>query len=50
MKAALNKLAAEMELVTPASERWLVQIEDFKRTGRVYLELADATPTEAATP
>ena len=35
---------------TPASERRLVQTDDFNETGRVYLELADATPAWAATP
>lgn len=48
MKAALHELAAEIELATPASERWLVQTEDFNETGRVYVELTDATPAEAA--
>jgi hypothetical protein len=32
---------------TPASERWYVNTEDCNESGRVYLELADATPTEA---
>jgi len=48
VKAALHKLAAEIELATPASERWCVNIEDFNESGRVYVELADATPAEAA--
>jgi hypothetical protein len=48
VKAALHKLAAEIELATPASERWCVNIEDYNESGRVYLELADATPAEAA--
>lgn len=48
VKAALHKLAAEIELATPASERWCVNTEDFNESGRVYLELADATPAEAA--
>ncbi len=48
VKAALHKLAAEIELATPASERWCVNTEDFNESGRVYLELADATPVEAA--
>lgn len=48
VKAALHKLAAEVELATPASERWCVNTEDFNESGRVYLELADATPAEAA--
>jgi hypothetical protein len=33
---------------TPASERWCVNTEDFNESGRVYLELADARPAEAA--
>ena len=48
VKATLHKLAAEIELATPKGERWLVQTEDFNETGRVYLELSDATPAEAA--
>jgi hypothetical protein len=48
VKAALHKLAADVELATPASERWCVTTEDFNESGRVYLELADATPAEAA--
>jgi hypothetical protein len=48
VKAALHNLAAEIELATPASERWCVNTEDFNESGRVYLELADATPAEAA--
>ena len=47
VKAALHNLAADVELATPASERWCVNIEDFNESGRVYLELADATPAEA---
>ena len=43
-----HKLAAEIELATPASERWCVNTEDFNESGRVYLELADAMPAEAA--
>ena len=48
VKAALHKLVAEIELATPASERWCVNTEDFNESGRVYLELADATPAETA--
>lgn len=29
-------------------KRWCVNTEDFNESGRVYLELADATPAEAA--
>jgi hypothetical protein len=47
LKAALHKLAADVELATPASERWCVNTEDFNKSGRVCLELADATPAEA---
>lgn len=46
VKAALHKLAAEIELATPASERWCVNTEDESESGRVYLELADARPAE----
>ena len=46
-KAALHKLAAEIELATPANERWCVNTEDYNESGRVYLELADTTPAEA---
>jgi hypothetical protein len=48
VKAALHRLAAEIELAMPASERWRVNTEDFNESGRVYLELADATPAETA--
>ena len=48
MKAALHKLAADVELATPAGERWCVNTEDFNESGRVYLELADAALSEAA--
>ena len=48
VKAALHKLAAEVELATPTGESWCVQVDDYKESGRVYLELADATPAEAA--
>ena len=47
VKAARHQLAAEIELATLASERWCVNAEDFNESGRVYLELADATPAEA---
>ena len=48
LNAALHRLAADVELATPASERWCVQSEAFyDDRGIVYLELADATATEA---
>ncbi len=48
VSAALHKLAADVELATPERERWIVQTESFyDARGRVYLELADATPAEA---
>jgi hypothetical protein len=46
VKAALHKLAAEIELATPANESWCVNTEDYNESGRAYLELADATPAE----
>ena len=48
VKAALHKLAAEIELATPTNEGWGVVTEDYNESGRVYLELVDATPAEAA--
>ena len=49
VSAALHKLAADVELATPERERWIVQTESFyDARGRVYLELADAAPAEAA--
>ncbi len=49
MSATLRGLAAEVELATPERERWPVQTKSFyDARGRVYLELADATPAEAA--
>jgi len=48
VNVALHKLAADVELATPERERWIVQTESFyDARGRVYLELADATPAEA---
>jgi hypothetical protein len=48
VKAALHKLAADVERATPANESWCVNTEDFNESGRVSLEFADATPAEAA--
>src|SRR5690606_33523565 len=36
------------ELGVPSPERWCVNTEDESESGRVYLELADATPARAA--
>ena len=48
VSAALHQLASDVELATPERERWIVQTESFyDARGRVYLELADATPAEA---
>jgi hypothetical protein len=33
--------------LTPTTERWRVSTEDYNESGRVYLELADATPAQA---
>lgn len=47
IKAALHRLAADVELATPRGEGWGVQIESYyDAVGRVYLELANATPAE----
>lgn len=48
LHAALHLLAAEVELATPAGESWVVQTDATSdERGRLYLELADATPAEA---
>ena len=48
LRAALLTLAAEGELATPASERWIVQIDDAgNETGYVYLELSEGDDAEA---
>lgn len=47
-KATLLKLAAEVELATPSTERWIVQLSDHAETsGWVYLELGDGSQAEA---
>ena len=48
LHAALHMLAAESELATPASEKWVVQTDatsDLR--GRIYLELLDGDEQEA---
>jgi hypothetical protein len=48
LNAALHLLAADAELATSTAERWVVQTETTSdERGRLYLELADATPAEA---
>lgn len=48
LHAALHTLAAKIELATPATEGWCVQIEYVSDTyGYVYLSLIHATPAEA---
>jgi hypothetical protein len=47
-RAYANARTKRSILATPASESWCVNTEDFNESGRVYLELADATPAEAA--
>ncbi|MCC6649384.1 MAG: hypothetical protein IT374_27915 [Polyangiaceae bacterium] len=48
LHAALHLIAAEVEVSTPAGERWCVQIDSTSdERGRVYLELSDGTPAEA---
>jgi hypothetical protein len=49
LRAALFALAAELELATPAGERWIVQVDPFADdVGWVYLELMDGDDAEAA--
>jgi Ser-tRNA(Ala) deacylase AlaX len=47
LHAALHLLAAAVEMATPRAERWCVQTEGHDTTGRVFLELCDATDAEA---
>jgi hypothetical protein len=47
VKATCYKIAAEIEMATPAGEKWSVQIDAYNETGRVYLELDGSTPAEA---
>lgn len=50
--AELHRLAGAIELATPDDAGWCVQLEVDRGVsttgGRIYLELADATPAEAA--
>ena len=47
LDAALHALAAEVELATPVSETWVVEIEAFfDDRGRVHLELAKGDDSE----
>ena len=49
LHAALHRLAAEVELATPAREAWVVQTDPTSdERGRVYLELANGDEAEAA--
>lgn len=49
VKAELHRLAAVLELATPVDESWVVHIEAFHDArGRVYLELFEKSPAEAA--
>ena len=46
--SALLTLAADAELATPASERWLVQIDDaWNELGYVYIELSGGSDAGA---
>jgi hypothetical protein len=47
LHAALHLLAAAIEMATPRSERWCAQTEGHDTSGRVFLELGDATEAEA---
>ena len=49
LHAALHRLAAEIELATPAREGWVVQTDaSSDEGGRVYLELANGDEGEVA--
>jgi hypothetical protein len=49
VNAELHKLAAAVELATPAHERWIVHTEPFYGgRGRVYLELFEGSAAEIA--
>jgi hypothetical protein len=47
LTAALHALAADVELATPPTLHWCVQMDAGNESGRVYLELADGTEDEA---
>ncbi|WP_232293717.1 hypothetical protein [Stigmatella aurantiaca] len=49
MSALLHTFAANLELNTPTSERWVVQSERLSEPnhGRIYLELAEGDHAEA---
>ncbi len=49
LSAALHAFSADLELRTPASERWIVQSERLSEPnhGRIYLELAEGDEAEA---
>jgi hypothetical protein len=48
LKAALYRLAADVEVATPTKEAWIVQVDvPSDERGRVYLELMDGTEEEA---
>jgi hypothetical protein len=48
LRAVLFTLAAEAELATPASEHWIVQIDDAgNEVGYVYIELSGGSDAEA---
>lgn len=48
VNAALHRLAAEVELATPADEHWIVQTENdcAAGRGRVFLEMMGTTAAE----
>ncbi|MCP3163150.1 hypothetical protein LZ199_09675 [Myxococcus sp. QH3KD-4-1] len=49
LSAVLHAFAANLELSTPPSERWIVQSERLQEPhhGRIYLELAEGDHAEA---
>lgn len=49
LKAALHTLAAKIELDTPASESWCIEVVQVGNvTGTIVIELVQRTPAEAA--
>ncbi|ATB45928.1 hypothetical protein [Corallococcus macrosporus] len=49
LRAALHAYSADLELRTPATERWIIQSEclDAPTHGRIHLELAEGDEAEA---
>lgn len=48
VNAAMHEIAAKVELATPDSEAWIVQVDNASFSARVKLELHSATEAEAS--